>query len=268
MIDPRGYQGQAHSGRVVVGGCLLLVALAAAAVAQETVGVVIRGRPQMVHVYGTPGGFPVIVSSGDGGWIHLGPDVAVMLARHGYFVLGFDVKSYLESFTSGKQTLDPRDEPGDYQRLIERAAGHSGLKPILVGVSEGAGLSVLAASEPQTHGRISGVVGLGLPDATELGWRWTDSIIYLTKRTPREPLFRTSSIIDRLSPLPIAALHATHDEFVPLSEVRAVMDRAREPKRLWVIEASNHRFSDNQEEFERRLLDALAWVRSRAPQGR
>ena len=46
---------------------------------------------------------PVIVSSGDGGWIHLGPHVAEVLAAKGFFVVGFDVKAYLESFTSGQR---------------------------------------------------------------------------------------------------------------------------------------------------------------------
>ena len=49
-------------------------------------------------------------------------------------------------------------------------------KPILIGVSEGAGLSVLAATDAQTKALIGGVIGLGLPDMNELGWRLKDSI--------------------------------------------------------------------------------------------
>ena len=41
-----------------------------------------------------------------------------------------------------------------------------------MGVSEGAGLSVLAATDPLTKTETLGVVGLGLPDLNELGWRW------------------------------------------------------------------------------------------------
>lgn len=39
----------------------------------------------------------------------------------------------------------------------------------LIGVSEGAGLSVLAATDPETKALVSGVIGLGLPDLNELG---------------------------------------------------------------------------------------------------
>ena len=187
---------------------------------------------------------------------------ADVLAANGYYVVGFDAQAYLSSFTSGTATLDPSQEPDDFRRLIALAAAGSRHRPVLIGVSEGAGLSVLAATEPQTRGRISGVIALGLPDLNELGWRWTDSISYVTKGTPREPTFRVSTIIDRLAPVPLAEIHATGDEYVPLQEVRAVMDRAGEPKRLWSVEASNHGFGDNRTEFDRRLLEALAWVRS------
>ena len=106
-------------------------------------------NPSTCTVLATPP--PVIVSSGDGGWIHLGPHVADVLAANGFFVVGFDVKAYLESFTSGNVTLRPADEPRDYKVLADFAARGATQKPILIGVSEGAGLSVLAATDPQTR---------------------------------------------------------------------------------------------------------------------
>ena len=239
----------------------LMVGLAApAAVGQSLETVTIRGKPQTLHVYGVRGRPPVVVSSGDGGWMHLGPHVAEVLAARGYFVVGFDAKAYLSSFTNGKTTLKPEDEPGDYRILANFAARGSNQRPVLIGVSEGAGLSVLAATDAATKSVISGVIGLGLPDMNELGWRWSDSAIYFTHGEPNEPMFSTAKVIDHVSPLPMAAIHSTQDEFVPLDEIRRVMAAAREPKQLWIVKASNHRFSDNLAEFDRRLLEAMAWV--------
>jgi pimeloyl-ACP methyl ester carboxylesterase len=226
---------------------------------------VIRGREQSLRIYGTPRGDPVIVSSGDGGWVHLGPHVAQLLGAHGFFVIGFDVRAYLSSFTSGVSTLRAGEEPGDYRVLAQFSRKATGKKPILIGVSEGAGLSVLAATDPGTKAEIAGVIGLGLPDLNELGWRWRDALIYLTHRTPNEPTFSAAAIVDRVAPIPLAAIHSTHDEFVPVAEVERVLKGARDPKRLWVVNASNHRFSDNLEEFDRQLLQAIAWVRARGP---
>ena len=248
---------------------LLLVSLLANTLAapapqtRETIS--IREHRQTLWIYGSRGGQPIIVTSGDGGWIHLGPQVAAFLASRGFFVVGFDAKAYLESFTTGRTVLRPDDEPGDYKALADWAAQGGSRKPILVGVSEGAGLSVLAATDPKTKAAIAGVIALGLPNTNELGWRWKDALIYVTHGVPNEPTFSTASLADRVSPLPLAAIHSTRDEFVPLREVQRVIDAAREPKRLWIVEASDHRFSNNMTELERRLLEAIAWVTSKSP---
>ena len=96
----------------------LAAAVSTLQVAPHTDTVDLRGRPQIVHVYGERGGTPVIVSSGDGGWIHLGPHVAETLAARGYFVVGFNVKAYLESFTKDAQTLGVAEVPHDYLSLV------------------------------------------------------------------------------------------------------------------------------------------------------
>jgi hypothetical protein len=222
----------------------------------------VRGLPQTLRLYGTPGGRVAVVTSGDGGWVHLGPDVASFLASQGFFVVGFDAKAYLSSFTAKSGPLRAEDVPPDYASLVEHAAGGRPVRPLLVGVSEGAGLSVLAATSPAVQARVAGVVALGLPDRNELAWRWRDSIIYVTKKTPDEPTFSTLEVVGGVSPVPLAALHSTHDEFVPLPQIRYILARAREPKQLWVIEAKDHRFSDNQLEFQRRLKEAIAWIDS------
>jgi fermentation-respiration switch protein FrsA (DUF1100 family) len=131
-------------------------------------------------------------------------------------------------------------------------------------VSEGAGLSVLAACDPAAKSAMAGVLGLGLPDINELAWRWKDAVIYVTHRVPNEPTFRASSIVNCMTPVPLAAIHSTGDEFVALADVQRVLDAAREPKKLWVVNASDHRFTSNLAEFDRRLLEALSWIGDRA----
>src|SRR5262245_51427103 len=202
---------------VLLIACVPLSKVLAETTPQTRDTVSIRGHQQTVLVYGRRGGQPIIVTSGDGGWIHLGPLVAEFLASQGFFVVGFDAKAYLESFTTGRATLRPEDEPGDYKALADWAVQGGTRKPILIGVSEGAGLSVLAATDPKTKTAIAGVIGLGLPNTNELGWRWKDAVIYVTHGVPNEPTFSTASVVERVSPLPIAAIHSTHDAFVPLA---------------------------------------------------
>jgi hypothetical protein len=228
--------------------------------AARQASVTIRGELQVLRLSGPPGGTPVIVSSGDGGWIHLAPHVAALLSGKGYFVVGFDTRAYLSSFTNGSAALRVEDEPADYKALIAFASRRTGLKPFLIGVSEGAGLSVLAATDASVKTAVAGIVGLGLSDATELGWRWRDAVIYFTHGAPREPTFSVRAVVGRVAPAPLAMIHSSRDEFVPLSEARAAFASAGVPKRMWVIDAADHRFSDKLPEFDRSLLDALEWI--------
>jgi pimeloyl-ACP methyl ester carboxylesterase len=222
----------------------------------------LRGQEQSLHLYGPRTGPPVVVSSGDGGWTHLGPDVALFLERRGFFVVGFDCKHYLSSFTSGSKTLAPADVPGDYRTLVDYARGSRSEHVLLVGVSEGAGLSVLAASDPGLQSSLRGVLALGLPDVNELGWRFSDSMIYLTHKTPNEPTFKAADYVPRLGTTPLFAIHATRDEFVPVDEVKRLMALPGGPKKLVVLEAADHRFSDKQAELQSTVLEAIDWMSS------
>lgn len=246
--------------KAALAGALAITVLTVPSVASaQSAVLLIRGKAQMLHLYGDRGGDPVILSSGDGGWVHLAPQVAQLLAARGLFVVGFDSKAYLESFTSGTTTLRQSDVPGDYRALIGYAGG-PGKRPLLMGISEGAGLSVLAASDASLHEAIAGVIALSLGDANELGWRWRDSLIYVTHDVPNEPTFSVVASAGRVAPTPLAVINSSRDEFVPRAELDRIMDAARAPKRLWVINAADHRFSDQQPELARRLAEAIAWV--------
>jgi virulence protein VirJ len=236
--------------------CLLAVSVQAQDV------LTIRGKQQQLHLYGTRGGAPIILSSGDLGWAGLVLYVAEFLSSRGYYVIGFNSRAYLASFTSRDEGLAPQDVPGDYRMLIEYVAKTASSKPVLAGISEGAGLSVLASSKREVKENILGILALGLPDQNELGWKWQDFTIWITKRAPNERSFMVEDIISSVSPCPLAEIHSTHDEFLPLDKAKEMFARAGAPKKMWVIEASNHRFSDNRNELSQRILEALDWIRS------
>jgi pimeloyl-ACP methyl ester carboxylesterase len=241
----------------------MLAVLAACIVSAQTEETAtFRGKAQVLRLYGPRTGAPVVVTSGDGGFVHLGPAVAEFLASKGFFVVGVDAKAYLASFTSGSKTLAPTDIPGDYRAFVDHARQGKDVKVALIGVSEGAGLSVLAAADPDLRKSLAGVVALGLPDVNELGWRWRDSIIYITHQSPNEPSFHAGDYVAKLGDLRLAALHSTHDEFVSVEEVRKVLGPPAPTRKLWLIEAVDHRFSNNQPELQKMLLEALEWIKT------
>jgi dienelactone hydrolase len=240
---------------------LLSVCPARNALSQTSFNFDIRGKTQQLQLYGPENGNPVILSSGDLGWAGLVVHVAEFLSGRGYRVIGFNTREYLSGFTTRNSTLNPADVPRDYKSLIDLVRQKSAVKPVLAGISEGAGLSVLAATDPSVRAAVQGILGLGLPDENELGWKWQDFTIWITKKAPNEPSFMVEDIIGKVSPTPLAEIHSTHDEFLPLDKAKAMFARAGEPKKMWVIEAANHRFSDNRDELDRRILEALEWIK-------
>jgi hypothetical protein len=246
--------------RTVAVFLILLAASAGTARIKSTIS--IRGKEQRLNLYGSSANAPVVLSSGDFGWSGLVVHVAEFLASSGFYVIGFDTRSYLASFTSKDSTLKPTDVPGDYRTLLALADKGASAKPILIGVSEGAGLSLLAATDPEVKTIIQGVLAIGLPDQNELGWKWQDFTIWITKKAPNEPSFMVEDIIGEVSPLPLAEIHSTHDEFLPLDKAREMFAKAGEPKKMWVIDSTNHRFSENRPLLDRRILEAVEWIRN------
>jgi len=228
--------------------------------------VMVHGKPQTLHLYGSRGGPTAIVSSGDGGWIHLAPHVAELLAARGWFVIGFDTRTYLSSASDANRGLTVADIPRDYKTLVSLADAPA-TKPLLIGISEGAGLSAAAAVDPAMKREIGGVIAIGLGDSNELAWHVRDAIIYVTKGIPREPLFHATDVLGEIAPVPVAMLRSTGDEFVRPEESDRLMRAARDPKALWTIPAGDHRFSNNLKEFDAQLLDAIGWIES-APMSR
>ena len=226
----------------------------------------LRGQIQTLHLYGPAKGEPVIVSSGDGGWVHLAPHIASVLARRGFFVVGFDAKAYLASFTSKQRTLDAAMEAKDYAALAGFAARATGKKPILVGVSEGGGLSLLAATDARTKtldhrrrrrraaGRQRARMALaGFGDLLHAPGAERADVQHRDHRRERDAA--------------AARRHPFHDatSSSPLRDIQRIVANANEPKRLWIVKASDHSFSDNRDEFDARLFEAIDWVKQHAP---
>jgi alpha-beta hydrolase superfamily lysophospholipase len=146
--------------------------------------------------------------------------------------------------------------------ILDYAARGNPQAPLLLGVSEGAGIAVLAATRDDLKPQILGVIGLGLGDINELGWKFWDALIYVTKKVPKEPTFSVAEIIGEAPPVPIAAINSSHDDFVPQDEVKRIFEKAKEPSRLWIVEATNHNFDGNKEEMQRRVLEAVEWIKA------
>jgi dienelactone hydrolase len=237
---------------------------AAAPAAGQPMSVPVRGKTLTLTVY-RPAGAPkgtVIMGSGDVGWVGVGVAIAEFLAGEGYVVAGVNVRQYLSAFTVGKSHLQAADAPADYEALAQFLKANKLLvDPVVVsGISEGAALAILAASSARNHEWLRGVITMGVPPTAELAWKWTDFTTWITKSDAREPSFAAKDYVAAVSPLPIVMLQSRKDEYVPEADYRALEAQAKAPKKLVLIDASNHRFTDRRKELRAEYLAALVWI--------
>lgn len=150
----------------------------------------------------------------------------------------------------------------DYETLAAALRARSLLvRPvILAGVSEGAALAVAASAAPSSHRWVDGVMTMGLPPTAELGLAMEGHHGLGHQDRCDEPSFSPDEIIAGVSPLPLWMIHSTRDELVEEADYRRFDDVAREPKRLILIDAKNHRFTDRLPQLKEQVMDGLAWL--------
>ncbi len=241
------------------------------AASYTTASISIRGKAQSLAVYDPAAGSPsrpfqIIVTSGDLGWIGLSVDVAEHARSLGFRTIGFNARAYLSSFTSRSEHLDERDIPADYQALIAWARSDPAYPKdvVLVGVSEGAGLSVLGLGQSREVSGCRGVIALGMPVTTSLGWHWTDFPMWITKKDPREPQAETRQFLPDLN-VPLVMIHSSKDEWDSIDHARDLYGLYRGPKRFIAVDAANHRFSDKIPEVMDHLSQSLQWLQNMDP---
>jgi type IV secretory pathway VirJ component len=241
-----------------------MLAVAGNAVAAERVDMPLRGRTMALTIYrpSSAAKGTIIMGSGDVGWVGLAASRAQELSGEGYVVAGVNVREYLSAFTSRSAHLEPSDIQRDFGELA-RFLKRSGLlvpPVILSGVSEGAGIVVVAAASVENHEWISGVITMGLPQVSEIAWRWSDFTSWIIKKDADEPSVRATDYLPAIAPIPLAMIQSTKDEYVPESEYREMESVAREPKRQVLIPASNHRFTDRLGDLRRAYAESLNWI--------
>jgi pimeloyl-ACP methyl ester carboxylesterase len=222
----------------------------------------IGGHRQKIYFYpaeGTGQHRKILFAPGDGGWRGFAITIAEELAKAGYDVYGIDTRRYLESFT-GPAVLSPPEIACHFIQMARwiQQGGHQRL--LLVGWSEGAGLGLAATANAENQTIFDGLVTIGTPEYNILAWHWRDIGAEITKKLPGEPTFKSADFMARVSPLPLFVIASTSNEYVTPEATRALFSAARQPKRLVMIDARDHKYSGNTEGFFRALIEGLNWI--------
>jgi pimeloyl-ACP methyl ester carboxylesterase len=202
----------------------------------------------------------LVFATGDGGMHRKDLDLYRHLESWGYPIVGFDAHEYVEHLGPSEVTT-PEQLADDYQHMIASARDALHLDParpiVLVGVSRGAGLSVVAAG--QLHDAIAGVVAIALTREEEYV-RWVHHVL-----PRREVMVDIEEYLPELGDLPLAVVQSAHDKYMPGPIARALLGPDTARRWLQVLEARNHSFSDAREEMYQATERAIGWIESLIP---
>jgi pimeloyl-ACP methyl ester carboxylesterase len=254
-----------RSRRVLLIGATLL-ALGAAAFAQGPQpgknSFRVREHEQEIYFYPGVGGgshSKVLFIPGDGGWRGFAITIAEGLASSGHDVYGLNTRRYLQSFTRSS-VLKPAEVASDFRQIAGWIGQGSSERVLLMGWSEGAGLSLAAAADSMNKDIFEGLIAIGATEQNILAWHWSDTMAEFRKALPTEPTFASVDYVGRVAPLPLFMIASSGDEYVSLDATRKLFSAAHDPKHMVVIDARDHKYGGATGEFFRTLPDALRWV--------
>jgi pimeloyl-ACP methyl ester carboxylesterase len=189
----------------------------------------------------------IVYATGDAGWKRGDRKTYEKLTSWGYPVVGFASPDYLKHLGGGVKTVAPDELSRDYAAIIGFAKAQAAIAPetpvVLLGVSRGAGLSVVAAGRAPLGGRINGVVAVGLTREEE----YADA----------PDLY---GLLSTLGALPVAVVQSTGDGYLPAVEARQLFGADSAHRQLLAIPANNHNFSSARDAMYDAIHSSLTWI--------
>jgi pimeloyl-ACP methyl ester carboxylesterase len=225
---------------------------------------ILNGHGLTLHLAGAAASsLPLLVfATGDGGWRGKDLEIFQKLVAWGYPAVGFSAPEYIKYLRGDEETTTPPRLANDYAAIVDAARAALKLpaatRVVIVGVSRGAGLAVVAAGQRALRNQLAGVVAIALTKEEE-HVRW----FRLTQGMPRDRVRVMLDIYEylpRLGPVPISVIQSTHDNYLPAEAARALFGADTNRRRFHAIEARNHSFSGARDTLYETLQGSLDWL--------
>jgi len=238
---------------------------------ERSAAVILHGKSLDLHLSAPQGGPTanalVLYASGDGGWFGAAVDMFHRIGGAGYYTVGFSAKAFLKIDRQPDTPMNPEQLAAEYEQILDTARRElrlqSGTAVVLTGWSRGAAFAVLAASAQGAPRGVRGVLAIGLSEGEDL------AIDGPADESDEEAAAETHDYwpfepyaLMALLPFRCAVIQATRDNYLAAARARTLFGSDTEKRRLYAIDARNHRFSGGKDAFDRALLDALEWISS------
>lgn len=208
--------------------------------------------------------------------------VALRLNEGGYNVFLFDFRACGKS--GGLYSTVGYQETWDLLAAVQYVKATFGRGPIgVLGISMGAAAAVMAAAQSQdiaavvadsAFATLEGVTSKKVRDVAPLrrglplGWLglWAGQLLSAGRLGQVKPVEH----VDKISPRPILFVYGERDSFIPPEGRQQLIERAGEPKEVWLAPGSDHAMArlDYPQEYLRRVLAFFARYLSKAKAAR
>ncbi|MEP7116085.1 MAG: AcvB/VirJ family lysyl-phosphatidylglycerol hydrolase [Acidobacteriota bacterium] len=211
----------------------------------------------------------VLYITGDGGWRGKDLDTFEHLCTWGYAVAGISAPDYLGRLNQGVDQIPPQELADDIAAMVgvARTSLHvpDAAPVVLLGVSRGADLAVVAAARASLGGAIRGVLAVGLTAEEEFvrPQRRRRASAVAAGRSDDDVAMARPYVSLRRVAVPVSLIQSTHDEYVPADEARRLFGPDTAVRQLRAIESRNHSFSDARDDLYEAMKQSLQWVEAR-----
>lgn len=235
--------------RILTFIALLVTFLDAAALTDRSFPLPLTRRTETIHHFLPEGVKPkarIVFGSGDGGWTDWETDLAGMMVRDGWEVLGLNSRTYADT------DYDARTLGSDFA-AIARSPGYDPAIPVFYGGwSMGAVQSVAAAAYPGRPENLKGLLILSADSRGRYGLRTSDELAI----TPTGAgTFALHDFSDMVEGLRVAQIHGGADFMSSTAWVRSLKGSA-----LYEMPGANHGFDGPSPAFAPILAQSLRWL--------
>jgi hypothetical protein len=207
----------------------------------------------------------IVYTTGDGGWVRKDLAFYHTLVSWGYPVAGFSAPDYVKYLPRESETTTPGRLGRDYNAIIAFARASMNVpasRPVvLVGVSRGAGLSVVAAGLPRVRDELAGVVAVALTKEEEhVRWFGLPRLPTRNRAIGRLVTLEVYEYLPRLGTLPLAVVQSSHDSYLPAPAAQRLFGADTATRRFIAVRARNHSFSGARDEMYDAVDASLRWI--------
>jgi pimeloyl-ACP methyl ester carboxylesterase len=215
----------------------------------------------------------VLFITGDGGWRGKDLDAFNHLIGWGYPVVGVSAPEYLRHL-DGVQ-IPPQVLADDIATII--AVGDQGLHlpasipVLLVGVSRGADLVVVAAARRSLRTSVRGVLAVALTKEEEYVRRFRRRITAPADTSSNDndndsedvPVARPYVALRRVA-APVCVIQSTNDQYVRAADARQLFGPDTDARQFHAIESRDHSFSDARDQLYDSMRTSLQWINTQS----